>query len=361
MLVSEGPSTGGYATVLSQEAKTARGAPYVASEGTAVLCWGINDLGNRGNTTQLRTAFIHALRAAISRHRAASVREHTDSTVSVSGGAVATTGGAYSSGDSVRYWTTAGGSFTITLPADFPGGTIAIGLVGAAGPYGGTITWGGNASAGTTGTTSTSAVMPAGLTHGHLVRRVAGLDVSDAGKTIIGTITGVDSGGVVALDYWQIEATTPPLTVVCTIPRLRDSGAYGGYSAGVGDADVAAWNAAITTLVGEFTTGVALADIDAAIGKNPSRYAVDGVHPNELGARAIADTVIDAAAAAGRAGPVYQLLVTNEPAVPTAPVFTLPATAAWTSMAIDVATSVQPTSSGTGTSGTSTALDRAYT
>ncbi|WP_256788789.1 hypothetical protein [Frankia sp. AvcI1] len=306
LLLAEGAGAGGYPQVLQGEPKTVRGAPYIGRDGTAILCWGIYDLGALGPSTHIRDAFIHALRAAISRHRAATVREHTDSTVTLTGGTAVTTT-SYNSGGGYWSWTSTGGTVTITLPADFPGGTVTIGLIGAAGTTGGTISWSGTASTGTSGTTNTSAIMPAGGAHGHVAVRIPGLVAADAGKTIVGTVTALDAGGDVGLDYWQADAPVPPLTVVCGIPRLRDASAYAAFPTSVTDTDVLAWNTAIQGLCAEFVNSVVYADVDALVGKAPGLYAADGINLNELGARACATAIINAAAGAGRMLSPFQL------------------------------------------------------
>lgn len=306
-LLQEGAAAGGYANVLQASAKNARTAPYIGSDGTAFGCWGINDFGQLGVSQQIRTAFQHAQRTVISRHRAASVRENSDATVTNSGGSNGSST-AFNSGTTFRRLTGVGNSVTITLMSDFPGGTIALGLVGAAGPFGGTVAFSGTASAGTAGSLSTSNIMPqASVTHGAMVSRISGLTAADAGKTITATVTALDASGEVDFDYWQVEAAEPPLFVWCNVPRLRDPAAYAGFPVVLSDADIANVNADIAAVVDEFDSAVVLADIDAALGKDPALFAPDGVHPNELGARAVAEAIVSAIRLAAPALSPFQL------------------------------------------------------
>jgi lysophospholipase L1-like esterase len=314
----------GYGRFLQEVPQSARsataGGAYPGRGGATVILIGINDLGQLvpsgdGGTVmaQVRTAITHALRTIISRARASSVYEagggEQSGQWSFGAGFSSQTSVTGNSGTAYRRATsTTSATATFTLPSDFPGGTVAIGLRGSVGALGGTITWSGTASQGTSGTTSVSNLMPsatAGGNRGHIVRRVTGLTSGDASKTIVATVTSVDSTGEVGIDYAQIEATAnPPLVVLCNVPRLKSNSAYSGYGnywggtgtpGSTGDADVAALNAAYASLVGEFSDGsVVLADIDGALGKTSAWYQSDGVHPNELGSSAIARAIVTA-------------------------------------------------------------------
>lgn len=296
---TEGNSTGGFGRALNRIKKPQRGGPYVADGGTLLLCYGINDLGLLGNTTQLRTGWIHAMRTVISRWRASVIYENgfqvgTRTSYGAGFGAVAAVG--YTSGDSAHWCTaTTNANFTLTLPSDYDGEPVCIGLVGASGVSGGIVTWSG--TAGVTGTTSTSDIMPsAAATHCPVTKRITGLTSANAGQTIIGTVTTLDGGGAVMLDCWWLEAKAPPPVVVCNIARLTAAGYTGNYAGWTGteaahDADVDAWNADLRTLMGEFDGMVQLADMDGAIGKDSAALFTDGLHPNEKGAAEIVDAI----------------------------------------------------------------------
>ncbi|MFE0101171.1 hypothetical protein [Streptomyces sp. NPDC059009] len=299
---TEGASTGGFGRFLNRVKRPQRGGPYVADGGALLLDYGINDIGLLGNTTQLRTGWIHALRTMISRWRASVIYENgfqvgTRTSYGAGFGSVAAVG--YTSGDSAHWCTsTTNANFTLTLPSDYAGEPVCIGLVGASGTSGGIVTWSG--TAGVTGTTSVSDIMPtAAATHAPVTKRITNLTSSNAGQTIIGTVNTLDSGGAVMLDCWWLEAKSPPPVVVCNIAKLTASGYTGNYAGWSGtessrDSDVDAWNADLRTLVAEFDSMVQIADLDAAIGKDATSLYTDGLHPNEQGAARIVDAIRDA-------------------------------------------------------------------
>lgn len=299
---TEGASTGGFGRFLNRVKRPQRGGPYVADGGTLLLDYGINDIGLLGNTTQLRAGFIHAMRTMISRWRASVIYENgfqvgTRTSYGAGFGAVAAVG--YTSGDSAHWCTsTTNANFTLTLPSDYAGEPVGIGLVGASSTSGGTITWSG--TAGVTGTTSTSDIMPTGaVTHAPVTKRITNLTSANAGQTIIGTVTALDAGGAVMLDCWWLESRMPPPVIVCNIARLTAAGYTGNYAGWSGteasrDADVQAWNADLAALVAEFDSMVQIADLDAVIGKDATALFTDGLHPNETGAAEIVDAIRNA-------------------------------------------------------------------
>jgi len=296
---TEGASTGGFERFLRRVNRPQRGGPYTADGGTLLLSYGINDMGLTGTTTQIRTGFIHAMRTMISRWRASVIYENgfqvgTRTTYGAGFSNVAVT---YASGGAVHWATsTTNANFTLTLPADYNGEPVSICLVGAGGTTGGTVTWSG--TAGVTGTTSTSDIMPsAAVTHCPVMKRITTLTSANAGQTIIGTVTALDGGGAVMLDCWWLEAKEPPPVIVCNIARLTAAGYTGNYAGWSGteasrDGDVGTWNADLRTLVAEFDAMVQIADVDTALAK--TYYFTDGLHPDERGASRIADAVREA-------------------------------------------------------------------
>lgn len=325
-LCKENPGNAGWATVLQQTRRPLRGAPYPGRGGVYVDCWGINDIGilvPSGDTgtvmTQVRGAFKNSLRAVISRQQAGTVYEAggTDEAGAgwsfnsgwtlVSGQSSANSGNGYRNFAGTTTFTNNVATFTI--PADFPGGWIALGFQGAAGVFGGVVTLGG--TAGWTGTVSTSNIMPAASgSHGHVcVRKL--FTSGNAGQTITITATSTDTtSGTsnIALDYLQIEAVSnagvsiAPLVVVCTAPRATTNAAYASYAGSywsgtgtpgsTGDTDMANLNSDIASVVAEFPAGTAvIADIDSVMAKTAALYASDGIHPNELGAQLAAQVI----------------------------------------------------------------------
>lgn len=308
-LVQQGRSQGGHARVLQEMLKSTRTAPYAAIGGATVLCWGINDIGFSGNSSTIRNAFKNALRMAISRARASSIKEDSDASISWGAGWVSAGGTQdFSSGTTIRNASaTTNANGTITLPADYNGQTIGLCFVGAGGAFGGDITFAGTASfAGTFGTVTTDNGMTAG-THCPIMIRKKGTS-SDFSKTIAMTVARVSASGAVGFDAWWIEADNPPPVIVCNIAKLTTAG-YAGYPTWSGsqagaDADVDNFNADIASVVAEFDSMVQIADINSAINKgvpptgSPSGVttllASDGVHPNEYGAARCADAIVTA-------------------------------------------------------------------
>jgi hypothetical protein len=300
-VTTEGANTGGYVRALKRINRPTRGGPYVADGGAALFCYGINDMGVNGVTTQVRTAYQGAMRTLISMWRSSVIYEHdfqvgTRTSYGAGFGSIAA---AYTT-NGTAHWATAttNANFTLTLPSDYQGEPVGILLVGAGGLAGGTVTWSG--TAGVTGTTSTSDIMPsAAVTHAPVLKRITGLTSSNAGQTIIGTVTALDSGGAVMLDCWWLEAKVPPPVIVCNIAKLTAAGYTANYASWSGteasrDTDVDTWNAALVSVVSEFDSMVQVADVNGALGKNANYLYTDGLHPNEAGAARIADACRDA-------------------------------------------------------------------
>lgn len=303
-VTNQGRAQGGYARMLQECVKSTRTKPYAASGGGAILCWGINDIGISGNSTQIQAAYKSAMRTCVSLWRAASIKQDSDATITYGAGFTQATGTQdFTFGSTIhRATATTGATVTITLPADYNGQTIAACFIGAAGAFGGTGSWSGTASF-ATGTLSTSGIMPS-TSHCPVIQRFKGT-AADAGKTLVFTATSVDSGGEIDFNGWWIEADNPPPVIVCNIPRLLTAG-YAGYntwtsSQSGADADIANFNAQLTALQLEFDGQVQIANLDAAMDKdlaNPpgiaTLYATDGVHPNEYGAARCADAILSA-------------------------------------------------------------------
>jgi hypothetical protein len=294
-LIIQGVWTGGWARVMQTLTRTPpagtniHGSPYFSDGGGAIFAWGINDIGGvSGTQTALRLAFQHALRACISRARSSVVFEDNSTVGGVpsygAGFTQVTASQDYSSGTTVRQATaTTNANLTITLPSDYKGEPIAIQFSAMPGALGGTVTFSG--TAGITGTLALTGVAPA-TPNSHLpvVKRITNLTSSNAGQTIIVTATSFDSGGTIIFDCWWLESLIPAPVIVCNVPRLLTAG-YAGYGNGIGDTDVANLNTAIASVVAEFDGMVQIADLDGALNKTTARFASDGLHPNEDGAR----------------------------------------------------------------------------
>lgn len=312
-LVLQGRSQGGHNRIQQEVTKSTRTAPYAGNGGGLFLIYGINDIGFQGNTTQVRTSFKNALRTSISRWRASSIKEDSDSSIAWGAGWTSATGTQdFSSGTTIRNaTTTTSATGTITLPSDYNGEWIALSFVGAGGAFGGDVTFTGTASfvstinSGSNVLTTDNGMLAA--SHCPITLRVKGV-AADAGKTIIMTVSRVSASGAVGFDCWWIEADNPPPVVVCNIPRLTTAG-YAGYptwssSQATADTDVGNFNSDIRSVVAEFDSMVQIADIDTPMNKGvpptgspagvTTLLASDGVHPNEFGAALCADAIVAA-------------------------------------------------------------------
>lgn len=248
--------SGGWVSVLQNQvlvpSRTA--APRVPNGYVGLCLYGGNDLGyharDLGNNP--RTAFKNALRTVLARLSAGQVFEDTDASVAYTSGSwlAAVASILTNSGASYRPLPLGGGSFTITIPADFEGGTVDVGLI-AFSNSDAVITWSGTAAltgggnpSGTT-TLSAQAVNSAGgaatatrSSSVGVVKRFA-VNTTGATQTIIGTFPSSTNGG--GYDYWAIEATNPTAPViVCGTPRflpgglpLQGAGGDGGFLVGV--------------------------------------------------------------------------------------------------------------------------------
>lgn len=295
-LTYEGAAQGGWNRMMQFITRPQRGAPYAADGGAYILCWGINDIGNSAGTqTEIRNAFKQALRAVLSRCRSSVVFENDfliGTRVAYTGGfGLATATNEFSSGSTVHLTSATSATVTMTLPSDYNGETVAIQFIANAGAFGGTITWSG--TAGVTGTTSTSNVI-ASATAQHLpvVKRITNLTAANAGQTIVGTVSALDASGSVLFDSWWLEATNPPLILLCNVARLTTAG-YALYTNVIGDTEVTNLNSDISTIQAEFDQLVKIADIDSALNKVVGNY-FDGLHPNEVGSAKCVDAILDA-------------------------------------------------------------------
>lgn len=302
-------STGGWSRFMQRiQPPSGRAFPYAADGGGTIICYGINDLGvYGGQTTAVQNTYIDAMRAVISRARAARQYPTTDSAWAFGTGFANNASGldlGMSTVDRLASSTTSA-TATFTLPSDYKGEAVAFGFIKRPDVTGGTITFSG--TAGVTGTYSTSSggggIPSAFLNNSYQVKRVTTLTSSNAGQTIILTVTALDASGNIFLDGAWLESLTPPPVLVCNIARLTLAGYYnsaynqwsttGTRAEATMDGEVNTVNGLLATMVAEFDAMVQIADVDTAIAKN-SLYTSDGIHPNEWGAGRVVDALVDA-------------------------------------------------------------------
>lgn len=326
----EGQSQGGYARILNNVVQIANSTgpsgPAVAQMGAHIFCYGINDLGFNTNTTQYNAAYARAMRAVISRARMSWLRPNNwagaagTGVYTYSGFTNTAVTGEYTTGLTGRFATVAASTVTFTLPSDYNGETIAslwIANPGVAGAPVMTIT--GTAVAGTPysgATFSTSNIMPsASLNHSPVCHRIKNLTAAQAGQTIIYTITTLDASATVVFDSIWGEALNPQPVIWCNTPRLTATG-YAIYPTPPTNAAVATFNAVQPPVAAEFDQMVQIADIDAAIGKDPVALIYDGLHPNEIGGALCAKAFQDALTAMSQPTSKYGIISNLQPPGP---------------------------------------------
>jgi hypothetical protein len=286
------PAANGFATILQDIPATSGAAPYLANgQGTLYLIqFGLNEAAYFGATPNAINQFKSALRAVVSRARAGStgVFEETHASVTLGGAGAWTEIGARTnnSGAGVTYTATNGNTVTITVPADFPGGTIALGVLAqAAGAGVHTVTVDGVAAG--TVDTRTLAGTVAGKGAPNInaaILRINGL--SPGAHTIVDTVSLITA--LAYFDYWQIESPSPPTVILFTHPRCTPAG-YAVYTAGgfaftPTDSMVQAYCAATHQLALEFDSNVMVVDSDQLFQANPAYFNAGFLpHPNDAG------------------------------------------------------------------------------
>lgn len=272
------------------------GRGFGAANGVHLLMYGVNDLNVQGNTPAALAPVKQALRLALSRLRAGTVFENTDPSFTFTGTWSTTADTTKNSGADYRYTASATATYTITTPADFPGGTIAIGLSSqsnAGNPSGATHT---ATVDGTAAGSFTAVQSHAGTSTGYVFRIP---NVPAGTHTIAVALSGLTSLTVV--DYWQWENpdATAPLCLLLKQPYPPDYSAYGATAPGPPtDAGVDALNAVIDQVAAEFGGRVVVVDT-SVMNRDASLFAADKLHPSDKGHAVLAGLVL-AAVAAGR-------------------------------------------------------------
>lgn len=146
---------------------------------------------------------------------------------------------------------TGAGTFTLSSAKTWSNGAAVTRTTATA-----LVTWSGTAT-GATGTTSVAGIGVAG-TGLQIVKRFA-LTAADAGKTIIGTLSGLVTGEVLEVDSAWIEDSTATTILCCNQPEelLALTSLY--WSGSV----PAAYNSGLATVVAEFDSNVQVVDVDA--------------------------------------------------------------------------------------------------
>lgn len=232
-LVLSGAAQAGWTRVMQNERgiSLAPSYPDTAGSGAFFLGWGINDIGFAGNTAQMNAAYQHALRACISRCRVGTRVWEASNAAFTYGAGFTVQNFQWDVGSGDSYYsatTTTTATISWTIPADYKGGPLVFLFLAQPGVKGATFTWGG--TAGVTGTTSTSNIVPAALatTRVPVVRRITNLTSANAGQTITLTATAIDATGSADFCGCWIESPWPPPVLVANAPRLNALG-YSTY------------------------------------------------------------------------------------------------------------------------------------
>lgn len=245
---------------------------------------GINDPA-QGSVANWLTAGVnawkHALRTCISRYLAGTVYLANDPTIAYSGWTPAS-GQANCTGGRLATATVNASTITITLPANWPGGVIALCFQGSipadASVYG--INWSGTVSsmAGATALPLAAQGFITGSPVG-VVKRFNTLS-TDAGKTIVATLNITSGTPTATFDSWWREADIQAPVLIANVPRFNYAS---NYSMNDPLVNTPAQNAATAAVIAEFNVAanspngvaapVGLVDIDTLLAQRSATIA----------------------------------------------------------------------------------------
>lgn len=303
---------GGYADILQGYSPSRVAAPYLSDLEVAIVSSGLNDLATLG--VGAMAPWVEASRRVLCRLRAGAVFEDSHASVAYSAGFTAQANTVRNSGAGYRQSVAVGDTATITVPADFPGGELDLGLIIQNGQTAAaSITVDGSAAGQPTVAYGTTFV-PAAAGFTGVVKRLTGL--AAGAHTIVITTTAGNT--FLGFDSWEVAADTPPLIAFPLCARVP--------AGSVSDADVATFNTTILRpLASEFLDGRVFApDIDTALAKAAVNFNAAGDHPNDRGHQVIASLVsnefrkrldaLDPVPPPSNAGPLWHMVgAVNEP------------------------------------------------
>lgn len=258
--------------------------PLRAPVNAAAIYTGHNDIapGLQPSISTEPSILVDFLRAIIYRLRAGVAKHVGSAPMVLAGGVWTTTSSASWFGGSLRFATANGCTWTLTLPATFPGGTVEIwGMRNSATGAVHTITVDGQPwdTWDTRGATTTQ--------NRPTSKAITGL--APGARVIQGTIGNL-VGGVEHLNYWQVPHSDPPPVAYANV--CRTPAAANGQS----DAVVAAFRPLLAAIATEFSDGrVVCIEADDILQKDSTLFG-DGTHPSPRGAALLADAFADALA-----------------------------------------------------------------
>ena len=190
------------------------------------------------------------------------------------------------SGTGIKRASSAGSTWSIAVPADFPGGRLKV-YGPKAQSFGGLETFTADGSADGTLDNRTATLQSGSQSWEH------GTTLSAGAHTIAGTVSPINSVENINGADFEV-AGTKPVVIVLNTARSPN---YPGGERTIVDADVTASNAAVVSALNtDFPSDpkVVLVDIDAVLGKNPANFGADQIHPNSTGAGLIAAAIAPA-------------------------------------------------------------------
>jgi hypothetical protein len=277
---------GGWVTVANSLIRSPARAPYPKKCNYGVVWYGLNDVSQMSGAwnAAAQAQYKQTLRGAISRMVSGAIFDDIDASCTYGDGMVLNSVGTPVYGTGIQnHNTTWNGEVTIQVPADFPGGTVAVHF----GSYTGqSSVWNFSVDYIAYGSAVTVNTVGLQVWDGNsafaFCQRLTGL--TPGAHTIRAVVTSVV--GAAYFDSWGIEAATPPVVLV---PGQWKPTSY----AGVGtvphtptDADVDALNAAVVSVVAEFPSQVRYVDLTSLNGLTD--VEPDGLHPNATGHQRIA-------------------------------------------------------------------------
>jgi len=280
-------NTGGWKHVFTELPRTS------GREQIVLFHYGLNDIAAAGLLgAPFEEAFQSALTAVVSRVRAApgSIKAANDASIAWSAGWTYDSGAIF--GVPVKYSFTSGNTYTITTPANFPGGTVCIDLLTAVDDGAvHTFTLDGVAvgSIDTKGNSGGVQITPS-------VFRIPGVDMGS--HTIVGTISGL-TASVTRTEVlgWHYEDAPSPLVVLIKQPKAIKYTAYSNPGRPT-DAAVDSINSIIDTVAASFGANVVTVDLDGAFTKQQALFMYydgltsDWIHPGPLGHEVIAESIL---------------------------------------------------------------------
>lgn len=275
-------------------------AGFAPPPGIDTLFYGVNDINSLGNTSSALAPVHHAFRAAISRLRAGAVFEADTASIwawSSSGSSDwgTVTDSTKNSGTNYRYTSVEGAAYQFALPAEFPGGTVTVGIIAPSGVGQGATHTSTSSSLG--GPRTIDAHNPRNGSMTPIPWRLTGLPAG--AQTIFVTCSDVVGSTIVDYVQWEAPNDKAPLTVVFRQPYPVDYSAYGSTPPGPPtDAGVDALNAIIDALPGEFGDRVLVVNT-SVMNHDATMFAADKLHPSDKGNRTLYELALNAIRSGG--------------------------------------------------------------